>query len=143
MAGGLKFRIKIEEELYYLCSENKGADQLRSYRVADQRLCFRICRKPAFSRRGSYIKMISDLIRVCKVCLHPLESFLVCKANLCKLKVVYSNIVDVLQYINFNSFTLQNIFNSKLSKKVTLTLSILLDAFNINKIYFQQINVTG
>ena len=30
MARGLKFRIKIEEELHYLCSENKGADQLRS-----------------------------------------------------------------------------------------------------------------
>ena len=26
----LKFRIKVEEELYYLSSENKGADQLRS-----------------------------------------------------------------------------------------------------------------
>ena len=29
-------------ELYYLCSENKGADQLRSYRVADLRLCFHV-----------------------------------------------------------------------------------------------------
>ena len=27
MARGLKFRIKIEEGLYYPCSENKGADQ--------------------------------------------------------------------------------------------------------------------
>ena len=35
-------------------SENKGADQLRGYREADQRLCFRICKKPVFSRRGSY-----------------------------------------------------------------------------------------
>ena len=26
----LKFRILVEEELYYLSSENKGADQLRS-----------------------------------------------------------------------------------------------------------------
>ena len=34
------------EGLYYPCSENKGADQLR--------LCFRICKKPVFSRRGSY-----------------------------------------------------------------------------------------
>ena len=31
--------------LYYLCSENKGADQLRGYREADLRLCFRICAK--------------------------------------------------------------------------------------------------
>ena len=27
MARGLKFRIEEVEELYYLCSENKGADQ--------------------------------------------------------------------------------------------------------------------
>ena len=54
MAGGLKFRIYEVEGLYYPCSENKGADQLRGYREADLRLCFRICKKPVFSRRGSY-----------------------------------------------------------------------------------------
>ena len=43
------------------CSENKGADQLRGYREADLRLCFRICKKPVFSRRGSNIK---DAIQV-------------------------------------------------------------------------------
>ena len=32
MAGGLKFRIKRVVVLYYLCSESKGADQLRGYR---------------------------------------------------------------------------------------------------------------
>ena len=31
MARGLKFRIQEVEGLYYLCSEIKGADQLRSY----------------------------------------------------------------------------------------------------------------
>ena len=30
--------------MYYRCSENKGAEQLRGYREADLRLCFRICR---------------------------------------------------------------------------------------------------
>ena len=30
-------------------SKNKGADQLRGYREADLRLCFRICKKPVFS----------------------------------------------------------------------------------------------
>ena len=30
------------EKLYYPCSENKGADQLRSYCEADLRLCFLI-----------------------------------------------------------------------------------------------------
>ena len=37
------------EGLYYPYSENKGADQLRSYCAADLRLCFRICKKPVFS----------------------------------------------------------------------------------------------
>ena len=36
------------EGLYYLRSENKAADQLRGYREADLRLCFRICKKPFF-----------------------------------------------------------------------------------------------
>ena len=40
--------------MYYLCSENKGADQLCRYREDDLRLCFRICKNPVFSRRGSY-----------------------------------------------------------------------------------------
>ena len=35
--------------MYYPCSENKGADQLRGYREADLRLCFRICKKLVFS----------------------------------------------------------------------------------------------
>ena len=42
MARGLKFRIMKEERSHYHCSENKGADQLRGYREADLRLCFRI-----------------------------------------------------------------------------------------------------
>ena len=54
MASGLKFRIQEVEGLCYQCSENKGADQLRGNREADLRLCFRICQKPVFLRRGSY-----------------------------------------------------------------------------------------
>ena len=34
-------------------AKNKGADQLRGYREADLRLCFRICKNLVFSRRGS------------------------------------------------------------------------------------------
>ena len=52
-ARGLKFQILEEEGLFYLCSENKGTDQLPGYREADLRLCFRICKKPFFSRRDS------------------------------------------------------------------------------------------
>ena len=46
MARGLKFRIQVVEGLYYLCSENKGADQLRGHREADLHLCFCIYKKP-------------------------------------------------------------------------------------------------
>ena len=44
----------IAEGLYFPYRENKGADQLRSYREADLRLCFGICEKLVFSRYGSY-----------------------------------------------------------------------------------------
>ena len=50
-ARSLKFRISVEEELYYPSSENKGADQLRGYREADLRLCFRLCRMLVFTMR--------------------------------------------------------------------------------------------
>ena len=44
MARGLKFWIYEVEGLYYLCSENKGADL---------HLCFYICKKQVFSYRRS------------------------------------------------------------------------------------------
>ena len=44
----LKFRIEVEEELYYPSSENKSADQLHGYREADLPLCFRLCRLLVF-----------------------------------------------------------------------------------------------
>ena len=47
-ARSLTFRIYVVEGLYYPCSENKGADQLRGYREADLRLCFRIYKNPVF-----------------------------------------------------------------------------------------------
>ena len=49
MARGLKFQIYGVEGLYYLCSENKGADQLHCNCAADLRLCFRICKNLVFS----------------------------------------------------------------------------------------------
>ena len=41
-ARSLKFWTEEEKGWNYLCSENKGADQLRSYCEADLRLCFRL-----------------------------------------------------------------------------------------------------
>ena len=43
MVRGWKFWIYKVEEFYYPYSEHKGADQLRNYREAGLRLCFRIC----------------------------------------------------------------------------------------------------
>ena len=40
MASDWKFWIYKVEDLYYPCSENKRADQLRGYREADLRLLF-------------------------------------------------------------------------------------------------------
>ena len=42
--------------MYYPCSENKDADQLRGYREADLRLCFCPCKLLVFSRTGSFSK---------------------------------------------------------------------------------------
>ena len=50
------------EELYYPCSENKGADQLRSYCEADLRLWFRLCTLLFFSCGGSNITYLCFLL---------------------------------------------------------------------------------
>ena len=47
-ARSLKFHIQEVVEVYYPCSENKGADQLCGNREADLGLCFRICRLLVF-----------------------------------------------------------------------------------------------
>ena len=51
---GLKFQILEVEGLYYPCSENKGADQLRDYREADLRLCFAYA-KCLFSHDAAHV----------------------------------------------------------------------------------------
>ena len=55
MARGLKFWIKKVKGLDCVCSEKQGADQLRGYREANLRLCFRICQTLVFSRRVSFV----------------------------------------------------------------------------------------
>ena len=39
--------------------ENKGADQLRVYREADLRLCFRIYAKSRFSHNAAHLMIIT------------------------------------------------------------------------------------
>ena len=48
--------------MYYPSSENKGADQLRGYREADLRLCFRICRLLVFHAVAHIIDVIFFLL---------------------------------------------------------------------------------
>ena len=44
--------------MFYPSSENKGVISFNGYREADLRLCFRICKNPVFSRRGSNISYV-------------------------------------------------------------------------------------
>ena len=55
MVRGRTFWNQKVEELYYPCSGNKGADQLRSYCEADLRLCFRLGRLLVLPCGGSII----------------------------------------------------------------------------------------
>ena len=61
-ARSLKFCINVEEMLYYLSSENKGADQLRSNCKADLRLRCRKCILLFFPCGGSYLNTPEILI---------------------------------------------------------------------------------
>ena len=47
-ARGLKFWIKKEEGLHFLCGEIKSADQLRGQHAADLRFCCPICKRAGF-----------------------------------------------------------------------------------------------
>ena len=66
-ARSMKFRILVEEELFYPSSENKDADQLRGYREADLRLCFRLCRLLVFPCGSSF--------KHCRLRLMAIEAF--------------------------------------------------------------------
>ena len=47
--------------MYYLCSENKGADQPLGYSEADLLLCFRIGKMLVFSWRGTFLISAQNL----------------------------------------------------------------------------------
>ena len=60
MARGWQFWISKVEKIYYTCSENKCAGQLRGDWEADLHLCFRIC-KMMVSHDTAYIGFPLDL----------------------------------------------------------------------------------
>ena len=68
-ARSLKFRIYVEEEMYYPSSKNKGADQLRGYREVDLRLCFRLCRLLVIPC-GFFLLRIFIVFVITKVIIH-------------------------------------------------------------------------
>ena len=65
-ARSLKFRIYVEEELYYPSSKNNDTDQLRSYCEADLCLCFRLCRLLVFPCGGSHGYYDRHLLNWCR-----------------------------------------------------------------------------
>ena len=90
---GWKFWIKKVEELYYPCSENKGADQLRSYCEADLRLCFRLCRLLVFPCGGS---CGSTAHSECSIILNPSKMYMYhFRTNPPKDKPLYSIVIEV------------------------------------------------
>ena len=54
-------------ELYYQSSENKGADQLRSYCEADLHICFCLCRLLVFPWGGSFILQFLEIAAIMNV----------------------------------------------------------------------------
>ena len=76
IARDLKFRIWEVEGWYYPRSENKDADQLRGYCEADLRLCFRICKNPVFSSRGSFDGGYLNMYRIYRQILNLLLAIL-------------------------------------------------------------------
>ena len=64
MARGLKFWIWKEEGLSYQCSENKGADQLRSYREADLRLFSDMQNVDFLMTRLNFLRRCSEVIKL-------------------------------------------------------------------------------
>ena len=66
MARGLKFRIKKVEGLYHLCSENKGADQLRVFVFSYA--------KRLFSHDAAYLSVKHTMLTLLPGLRHPLVS---------------------------------------------------------------------
>ena len=64
MSRGLKFRNKEEDGLYYPCSENKGADQLRGYAKLICAFVFAYA-KIRFSHNAAHIQRCCMTICIC------------------------------------------------------------------------------
>ena len=88
-ARSLKFRIREEEGLYYPCSENKGADQLRSWCEVDLRLCFRLCRLLVFSCTAHFVNF--QIVIQCVYCMRYIAILFHFSPFLCVFYILFSN----------------------------------------------------
>ena len=69
--------MKEEEELYNLCSENKGDDQLGSHRKAGLRRCFRIYRLFSYAASHMVVKtetLLKTILNCAKTHIHFIHS---------------------------------------------------------------------
>ena len=80
MARGWKFGIYEEEELKYLCSKNKGANQLRGYRNA-----------PLFSHMQIVVFLMRPLkfVRIVSLFFNPFSSKNTAKGRIEEMKFQY------------------------------------------------------
>ena len=104
---GWKFWISKVVELYYLCSEKKGADQLCSYCEADLHLCFRLCRLLVFPCGGSNVlKYFITDNHFCRVgvgwfCLKQCINFLSQNSS---FKFYHPNILNISESDKYNIY---------------------------------------
>ena len=64
-------KLEISDELYYPCSENKGADQLCSYCEANLHLFFRIGKNHFLMTHAAQFRRITSLISKYLIAIHP------------------------------------------------------------------------
>ena len=119
--------------MYYLCSETKGADQLRGYRETDLRLCFRICKKPVFPQSSS-ICVLLDLLR-CNLEFSSFEETVRVQHNRLFMEpiTILSQIIDCIRSFVFKS----NKDSINQGKQ-----NILLTTIQTNKLYIGGAEVT-
>ena len=75
--------------MYYPSSENKGADQLRSYCEADLRLCFRLGKSPVLMFESDLL--LTKLLRAQKIQSHDFVDFVMAYVTMININVNVKN----------------------------------------------------
>ena len=92
-ARSLKFWILEEEQLNYPCSENKGADQLRSYCEAYLHLCFEIQNVGFLMRRPSLYHEFGHIFLIAIITVKQAQIILpiICQSSKMLLSILENN----------------------------------------------------